>query len=567
MSFRTRLFVTLLLVVLVPLGGLAVGVRRELSTRLTAEYRQRVDALADVVREDVAREGDAVAQRLDALGADLARDNFFRLAVVQHDPAARRYLLDYAGSAMHLAGLALLQIQDSSGRILSSGHFRNAYDQLEPELPRLLGTVPVALVQTRTAEGPLLALARLDTVRVATRPLTLVGGVAVGDQWLRRLSRGSDLGVTLVYPNADTATGTPNGAAPPDSGEIVGAFALPYLNLLADGPVHLDTARFVVTQSLGTLRALRRRTDLWFLGALATTAAFAIAAAGWLAARVSRPLRELADKTEAIDLDRLDADFTTSRTDEIGALTRLLGTMVERLRRSTTRLREAERRAAVGDLARQVNHDVKNGLAPIRHVLRHLSQVARDDPAALAAVYEERKGTLDSSVTYLEDLARTYARLTPSLAARPCDINAAVRQAASSAGGRAELRLALADALPPALADDVALRRVLENLIGNAIDSLDGRTGDGAGTVTVSTERVDVAGADRPRIRVVVADTGRGMSRAELDRAFDDFYTTKTGGTGLGLSIVRRLVLDLGGALRVETEPGAGTRVAVELPT
>jgi signal transduction histidine kinase len=56
------------------------------------------------------------------------------------------------------------------------------------------------------------------------------------------------------------------------------------------------------------------------------------------------------------------------------------------------------------------------------------------------------------------------------------------------------------------------------------------------------------------------------MTRDELDRAFDDFYTTKDGGTGLGLTIVRRLVQDLGGRLRVETEPGAGTRVTVDLP-
>jgi signal transduction histidine kinase len=78
--------------------------------------------------------------------------------------------------------------------------------------------------------------------------------------------------------------------------------------------------------------------------------------------------------------------------------------------------------------------------------------------------------------------------------------------------------------------------------------------------VTVATE---AAGA---LVRVTVTDTGPGMSRAELDRAFDDFHTTKEGGTGLGLSIVRRLVLDLGGALRMETAPGAGTRAIVELP-
>jgi len=56
------------------------------------------------------------------------------------------------------------------------------------------------------------------------------------------------------------------------------------------------------------------------------------------------------------------------------------------------------------------------------------------------------------------------------------------------------------------------------------------------------------------------------MSKAELDRAFDDFYTTKDGGTGLGLTIVRRLIQDLGGRLRVETEPAVGTRVIIELP-
>ena len=103
--------------------------------------------------------------------------------------------------------------------------------------------------------------------------------------------------------------------------------------------------------------------------------------------------------------------------------------MTERLRNSSARLREAERRAAVGDLARQVNHDIKNGLAPIRNVLRHFSQVARQDPALLPAVFEERKGTLDSSVEYLETLARNYARLSPDHRARaPCDVNALVEE-------------------------------------------------------------------------------------------------------------------------------------------
>jgi signal transduction histidine kinase len=110
--------------------------------------------------------------------------------------------------------------------------------------------------------------------------------------------------------------------------------------------------------------------------------------------------------------------------------------------------------------------------------------------------------------------------------------------------------------------DRARIEGVLENLVGNAVDSVSGQA-DGA--VTVSTERVEEA-SGAGRVRIVVADTGPGMSRSELDRAFEDFHTTKAGGTGLGLSIVRRLVLDLGGSLRIETAPGSGTRAILELP-
>jgi signal transduction histidine kinase len=73
------------------------------------------------------------------------------------------------------------------------------------------------------------------------------------------------------------------------------------------------------------------------------------------------------------------------------------------------------------------------------------------------------------------------------------------------------------------------------------------------------------AGPER-RVRLAVSDTGRGMTRQELDRAFSDFFTTKVSGTGLGLSVVRRLVTDLGGSLRAETAPGEGSTFTVELP-
>jgi signal transduction histidine kinase len=554
-SFRTRLFLGILLGAMLPLGALAYGVQHEMGRRLRAQYDQRVSAMADVIASNLAGHGAMVQGRLAAMVAELSRDNRFRRAALQEEGESRRYLLDYAGNAMKLAGLSLLQIQDSSGRILTSGHFRNEFDQSQPELPAMLRSRPatLTLVRARTPEAPLLALARVDSFRLGGRRFDVVGGVAA-ETLLQRRVPDPDLSVALAYP------GESDSAA---DNRVLRKIELPYIDLLNERGARPDIAHVVITQSLATLTSLQRSVNRWFLAALGLTAAVALALAAWLSSRISRPVRELARKTAEIDLDRLDQNFDSERRDELGALSRLLGEMTERLRASSTRLREAERNAAIGEVAQQVTHDIKNGLAPIRNVLRHLSQVARQEPDQLAALYEERKGTLESSVEYLDTLARNYARLSPTIERAACDVNALVEEVLRniSADGTT-LQSRLDRTIPPALGDALMIRRILENLIGNAADSLAGRPG---GKIAVTTESVGGDG-DTPRVRMTVSDTGPGMSRKELDRAFDDFYTTKAHGSGLGLSIVRRLVLDLNGSLHVETEPGAGTSFVVDLP-
>jgi signal transduction histidine kinase len=473
---------------------------------------------------------------------------------------------------MRLTGLAMLQIQDESGRIISSGHFRNEYDRMEPELPRLLSVAPggVALVGARTPEAPFVALAGVDSFRMAGRRFTLVGGVSTARRLLDRLAREEGLSVSLVVPSEvigsdeaaigdDPMTGRGSDPEAADS-VLVQELAVPFVDAERG---ETAAAYFRVTYPLTELLALRRSIDIWFAIAVGVTALVALVLAGWLSARMSRPLADLAGKTSRIDLDRLDIDFRSGRKDEIGSLSRLLGAMTERLRASAGRIKEAERRATLGELARQVNHDIKNGLMPIRNVFRHLAQVTRETPNDVARVFDERQGTIDSSIAYLEDLASNYARLSPRFDHQPCDVNAVVRQVVTDArgSGAANVRMALCDGDAVVRGDAVALRRIVENLVDNAADSL----GSASGTVEVSTDLI--AGAEgRPIVRLTVADTGCGMSEEQAAKVFDDFYTTKATGTGLGLSIVRRLVMDLNGSVRVESEPGAGSRFIIEIP-
>ena len=318
-------------------------------------------------------------------------------------------------------------------------------------------------------------------------------------------------------------------------------------------------ARLEITYTIPELAALQADVNRWFITAMLVVVSAVVALAAWLASHLSQPLARLTHAASTIDLEGPELQVAAQRDDEIGMLARRMGGLSTRLRASAARLRQAERRATVGDMARQVNHDIKNGLIPIRNVLRHLVQVQEQQPQELATVFAERRSTLESSVGYLDTLARNYARLTPSVEQHAVDVNGIVTEVADStaAPGNINVRTRLTDSLPRALADRIIVRRILDNLVRNAIESIDARGGD----VTLTTSRAQNGG-----IRIVVSDTGRGMNESELSRAFDDFYTTKPDGTGLGLSVVRRLTADLNGSLRIDSEPGRGTTFTIDLP-
>lgn len=558
MSHRTRLLLAFAVVVVIPIALLAFGLRQEMITRLSEEYQLRVDRVVEVIREDLERESTGIAERLASLESALVDDNRFRLAAIAGVDAEREYLLDYAGAAMRMAGLSMLQIQDGDGRIVSSGHFRNEHGGIDAALAPALNRVRgVAFLTARAADGEFLTLARVEPFEISGRSFTIVGGIRVDDAFLARLARDPSIVVSLRYPGGELSTGGPTYASDAASGEL----QVPLIRSGAGTPLEVVPARLHVMQPLTPLAALLREADAWFLLTALGAGGTALLLAVWVSSRISRPLARLADKTAVLDLDRLDVDFEPG-PDEVGRLARLLGDMAARLRASTARVRDAERRATVGDLARQINHDIKNGLIPLRNVMRHLDQVARDEPRTLPSVFAERQQTIASSIAYLETLATSYQRLSLPLDRRSCNLNTLVEDVVRAAQDHRNVELAtsLAD-IPPVVGDPLAFRRIVENLTANAVDSLQSNPG----RVTVSTEVVQRDG-DPPSVRVTVADTGRGMSADETRRIFDDFYTTKKDGTGLGLSIVRRLVTDLHGTIGIESAPDRGTRVVIDFP-
>ncbi len=567
MTFRFRLIVSFFLVSAIPIILLAYVVRNEMSTRLTRQYEEQIDATVSSLMMELGQVDAEIADRLAALRQAITDDNDFRLAIVQPGND-RNFLLDYADGALRRSGFSVLQIQDATGRIVSSGHFRTEFDRVDDLLMGRLRQVEsssetVPLVAMRTPEGQMYVAARSDSFRIGDQAFTVVAGM---DLRLKLFS-GVD-----ADPVVDLSISLPDGTvlravtgqdelpivAASGSGTIERSFTLPYI----DANRETSTATAVIRRDLSQLRTLRRRIDMWIAVVVALAGLMAVILVSWNASRLSRPLADLANRADGIDLDRLDVDFRSGRDDEIGKLSSVLGKMTRRLRTSTVSLREAERRATVGDLARQINHDVKNGLTPIRNIVRHLKEVSSGTPDEFTETFTERLPALDASISYLEGLSTNYGRLSLPTEKTSCDVGEIIRQIVGdyNSGREPLIRTTLAEC-PPVLGDPVALRRVIENLVTNAVQSLDGRPG--GVTIRLDFSKVE---KDRTNVRITVSDMGVGMNEDQKARIFENFYTTKESGTGLGLSIARRLIMDLGGSISVDSKLGEGTTFTVNLP-
>jgi signal transduction histidine kinase len=545
MTFRTRILLAALIAAIAPLTIFAFGARQQVREELRAQSERRMAASSRLIRADLAQLTSTLDARLRAL-ADRARDSpQERLGLL--GLSDRTELLDYASSVMGSIGFDYLLLLGEDGTVLSSGHYRNDYDRSFTAMLALRAAEQPVLIQARRPQGVFRALVRAHTFQLGDRSFVLAGGVEADSTTLRNLA--PDESVTLTLDDSTAGNGTHE--------EI----ALAYIDEV-NGAGEARPAHLTITQSFADLQAAQRELDMWLLAAALAAIVLAAVIARVLAARVTRPLEELAAQTTRVHLDRKDVSFALDREDEVGSLSQLLDGMIARLRKNAQDLRVAERRATVGDMARQVNHDIRNGLLPIRNVISHLSEVAHKQPGELPAVFVEREGTLQGGIGYLENLATNYARLSPRTERQLCDVNAIIRTALHDIAvpSGIALELELSPAAPRVAADPVALRRIIENLTINAIESM----ANAKGQVKVKTDVVDGEGGRR--IQLSVIDTGVGIPTDQIERIFDDFYSTKERGSGLGLSIVRRLVADMSGRIRVASKPGSGTHFLIELP-
>ena len=277
-----------------------------------------------------------------------------------------------------------------------------------------------------------------------------------------------------------------------------------------------------------------------------------------LAGRLPLTMREVTLMTSGGRTVHVQA--STSRMRAVGG--RILGAVVtvedvSDVKALTDQLIRADRLAAMGELTAGVAHEVRNPLGVIRASVQLLEDAqcdrARIDEAA--AIIKQEIDRLDKVIKALLDFGRPS---TPTLVRTDVesvldDVLLFTKRFATQAD--VEIVRVQGSELPPVIADPDQLKQVFLNLVTNAVQAME----DGGGMITVTTRDAG------DFIEVQVADDGPGISREDLGKVFDPFYSKRQGGTGLGLTIVHRIVDEHGGHIEVDSGR-SGTTFTVSLP-
>ena len=507
------------------------------------------------------------------------------------------------------AQLDFLEIIGPDGKIVSSAQWPARFGYFEPiawdDLPTFLETED--LPDGTSALGLFAYRAVGHSDQAAAEPVRLLGGKRLDKSFLADLPvapgmqislyRDADLGPTTAQPNLlppDHGTFDPKRLLSA-SGEVPNAARYESLIVSAINSGRQTSALLYLTSNREdsvSATAIPLKSDNGAVLAVLTVAisragmveaqqhiraiAYGVASGGillailcslWIAARVSRPIEQLASAAERVAAGNWETRVKERGSDEIGVLARSFNHMTGQLVSQRERLVQTERVAAWRELARRLAHELKNPLFPLQLTVENLVR-ARELPAVeFDEIFRESTGTLGMEIANLKTIIGRFSDFSkmPKPQLERIDARDAVErvralyETAGAVTGEnsatIRFKVALSKEPLPIDADPELLHRALSNLVLNAMDAM-----PGGGTLTLSAK------AHRDKVEIRVADTGAGMTPEECERLFTPYYTTKEHGTGLGLAIVQSVVADHAGTIAVESPPGGGAAFVITLP-
>jgi signal transduction histidine kinase len=605
MSLRQRLLLVLSLTV----AAAVAAVSWTVLLRIRQVFEQRDQEETALFVSQFQREFQHRSAELAAAVDRIAASEHARSMAYQLDQSndASPYLTEAASMAQD-AQLDFLEIVGPDGKIVSSAQWPARFGYPEPAASET-GKESFLKREDLPDGPPALGVFAVRTIDGAQPPVRLVGGERLDQSFLADLPVAPGMTIGL-YTDASSSTTTANlnaGASAPvlaafDPARFLGpsravSSAIQYEDLIdaarsgglqtsgivnPNGPTgpreaSLNATAIPLKNQSGNVMAVLvvalSRSGMVQAQQHIRTIAYGVAAGGillaivfslWIAARVSRPIEQLARAAGEVAAGNWDVHVPERGHDEVSVLAQSFNHMTEQLSSQRERLIQSERVAAWRELARRLAHELKNPLFPLQLTVENLVRARELPEAEFDEIFKESTITLSAEIANLKAIIGRFSDFSkmpkPELERIDAkDVIARVASLYATAAATKESKINFetdVDSAPmPLDVDPELLHRALSNLILNAMDAM-----PEGGTLTLSAYPKSEA------VELRVSDTGAGLTPEECERLFTPYYTTKQHGTGLGLAIVQSVIADHNGSITVESRPGGGTTFIITLP-
>ena len=592
MSFRTKLFLIFMVTVLGSVSIVAYGVTRFTRTAFEEMDTQRTEAIVAQFQKEIAQRRDETAQQVKNIAdADIT----LRAAIDLARPSADQslYVHDATGAAQDHQ-MDFVELVGWDGTVISSAQYPSRVGHKEDWVTAAKdwNATTAFLKKEDLADGAALSLAAVRSVSGGNnKSLYIIGGRRLDQNFLSTLVLPSGMRAFL-YVNLDPGfspaallSGVKDGVEQPERLQPLidqirrqPQTLVQTINWNSDATsaesFHAMPLVGRNSELLGVLLVGSSRKELVLLTNRIVITAVAVATGAlligllvslWVAARITRPVRELAEGAREVAAGRWETRMDVRGLDEIGQLGIAFNDMTRTLASQRDKLLQTERVAAWRELARRLAHELRNPLFPLQITVENLQRAKQLDAKQFLEVFNESTATLKVELANLNAIVGRFSDFSkmPAPQFARVDVNEALRniirlfEPQFNVVGKPAIAAEyfLTEPLPEIDADAVLLHRAFQNLVLNAVDAMP--TG---GTLTLRTfER----GAN---VLIEITDSGTGLTPEECARLFTPYYTTKQQGTGLGLAIVQSIVSDHHGTIGVSSEEGQGTTFRIELP-
>ena len=280
----------------------------------------------------------------------------------------------------------------------------------------------------------------------------------------------------------------------------------------------------------------------------------------FIARSITRPLSILNEKLLELKLGKRNELINWDRDDEIGNLINNYNNMVNQLEESANILAKTERDSAWREMAKQVAHEIKNPLTPMKLSIQYLEKAIKQSPEKAQEIAKRISSTLLEQIENLTEIANAFSNFAelPQSSNVKIEVNEVVELVHNLFRKREDMDINLSEPIDPiyVYADKNQLIRILNNLVKNATEAI---PNDRRGKIELKLEQ------KQDKAIIKVSDNGVGIPENMKDKIFQPKFTTKDSGSGLGLAICANMIDSMNGRIYFESKEGQGTDFYIEL--